>query len=148
MYLMINSGCYMELQRLSRWWGLPLLSIWLSGSQYIARHMIWKRHKSTVYVIGPSCRKPTVSSWPLTDVVVIFKVWFSIAHRWMQLILTNEESTLVQVMAWCLVAPSHYLNQCWLLIIWANVDPAICQHMASLGDNDLRRHKLCREHVM
>ena len=25
-------------------------------------------------------------------------------------------STLVQVMAWCLMAPSHYLNQCWLII--------------------------------
>ena len=25
-------------------------------------------------------------------------------------------STLVQVMAWCLTAPSHYLNQCWLTI--------------------------------
>ena len=25
-------------------------------------------------------------------------------------------STLVQIMAWCLMAPGHYLNQCWLLI--------------------------------
>ena len=25
-------------------------------------------------------------------------------------------STLAQVMAWCLMAPSHYLNQCWLII--------------------------------
>ena len=25
-------------------------------------------------------------------------------------------STWAQIMAWCLVAPSHYLNQCWLLI--------------------------------
>ena len=25
-------------------------------------------------------------------------------------------STLVQVMAWCLMAPSHCLNQCWLII--------------------------------
>ena len=25
-------------------------------------------------------------------------------------------STLAQVMAWCLTAPSHYLNQCWPLI--------------------------------
>ena len=25
-------------------------------------------------------------------------------------------STLVQVMAWCLTAPSHCLNQCWLII--------------------------------
>ena len=24
-------------------------------------------------------------------------------------------STLAQVIAWCLMAPSHYLNQCWLL---------------------------------
>ena len=24
--------------------------------------------------------------------------------------------TLVQVMAWCLMAPSHYLDQCWLII--------------------------------
>ena len=25
-------------------------------------------------------------------------------------------STLAQVLAWCLTAPSHYLNQCWLII--------------------------------
>ena len=28
----------------------------------------------------------------------------------------RSRSTLAQVMAWCLMAPSHYLNQCWLLI--------------------------------
>ena len=28
----------------------------------------------------------------------------------------GTESTLAQVMASCLTAPSHYLNQCWLLI--------------------------------
>ena len=30
-------------------------------------------------------------------------------------------STLAQVMAWCLTAPSHYISQCWLinkLVIW------------------------------
>ena len=26
------------------------------------------------------------------------------------------KSTMAQVMAWCLVAPIHYLNQCWLII--------------------------------
>ena len=30
-----------------------------------------------------------------------------------QLTLTDNESTLVQVMAWCRQAPSHYLGQCW-----------------------------------
>ena len=28
----------------------------------------------------------------------------------------GTESTLAQVMACCLMAPSHYLNQCWLII--------------------------------
>ena len=29
---------------------------------------------------------------------------------------TGSRSTLAQVMACCLMAPSHYLNQCWLMI--------------------------------
>ena len=28
-------------------------------------------------------------------------------------------STLVEVMAWCLMAPSHYLHQCWFVIFYA-----------------------------
>ena len=28
-------------------------------------------------------------------------------------VLTDDKSTLVQVMAWCRQATSHYLNQCW-----------------------------------
>ena len=35
-------------------------------------------------------------------------------RRWMSMDLTGDESTLVQVMAWCRQATSHYLNQCWL----------------------------------
>ena len=33
--------------------------------------------------------------------------------RWMSLNLTDDKSTLVQVMAWCRQATSHYLSQCW-----------------------------------
>ena len=36
-----------------------------------------------------------------------------IALRRMSLDLTDDKSTLVQVMAWCRQAPSHYLSQCW-----------------------------------
>ena len=36
-----------------------------------------------------------------------------IALRWMPLDLTEDKSTLVQVMAWCHQATSHYLSQCW-----------------------------------
>ena len=35
------------------------------------------------------------------------------APRWMSLDLTDDKSTLVQVMAWCRQATSHYLSQCW-----------------------------------
>ena len=34
--------------------------------------------------------------------------------RWMPQDLTDNKSTLVQVMAWCRQATSHYLSQCWL----------------------------------
>ena len=46
----------------------------------------------------------------------------------MSLYLTDDKSTLVQVMAWCRQATSHYLSQCW---------PDACRHMASLGHNEL-----------
>ena len=39
------------------------------------------------------------SMWP-GDAIWRHRTWF----------------TLSQVMAWCLMAPSHYLNQCWLII--------------------------------
>ena len=36
-----------------------------------------------------------------------------IALRWMPLDLTDDKSTLVQVIAWCHQVSSHYLSQCW-----------------------------------
>ena len=48
--------------------------------------------------------------------------------RWMSLDLTDDKSTLIQVMAWCRQA-----------INWANIDPDLCRHMASLGPNELTR---------
>ena len=32
---------------------------------------------------------------------------------WMSQNTFHDESILVQVMTWCLTAPSHYLNRCW-----------------------------------
>ena len=40
-------------------------------------------------------------------------IYFEIALIWMSLDLTDDQSTLVQVMAWCRQATSHYLTQCW-----------------------------------
>ena len=36
-----------------------------------------------------------------------------IALIWMSLDFTDNQSTLVQVMAWCCQETSHYLSQCW-----------------------------------
>ena len=69
-----------------------------------------------------------LTHWPLGDRDAILKLQFSIwfywlvsiftsskdnALRWMPWDLTDDKSTLVQVMAWCRQATSHYLNQCW-----------------------------------
>ena len=36
-----------------------------------------------------------------------------VALRWMPLDFTDDQSTLVQVKAWCRQVTSHYLSQCW-----------------------------------
>ena len=41
----------------------------------------------------------------------IYSLW--IVLRWISLDLSDDKSTLVQVMAWCRQATSHYLSQCW-----------------------------------
>ena len=45
-----------------------------------------------------------IDSWGISCELVL---------RWMSLDLTDDKSTLVQVMAWCCQATSHYLSQCW-----------------------------------
>ena len=45
--------------------------------------------------------------------IIILSISCNIALRWMPEYLTDNKSTLVQVMAWCRQVPSHCLNQCW-----------------------------------
>ena len=69
-----------------------------------------------------------LTCWPLANLNeilytnVIFK-WILVIDGWgitceialilMSLDFTDNQSTLVQVMAWCRQATSHYLSQCW-----------------------------------
>ena len=55
------------------------------------------------------------------------------ALRWLLLDLTNEKSTLVQIMAWCWPATSHYLSP---------MLTQICHHIASLGHNEVMLYTL------
>ena len=49
----------------------------------------------------------------LVLLIGIFRSPHDNALCWMPLDLTYDKSTLVQVMAWCRQATSHYLSQCW-----------------------------------
>ena len=40
-------------------------------------------------------------------------IFCKMALKWMWMDLTDDKSSLVQVMAWCPQATSHYLSQCW-----------------------------------
>ena len=50
-------------------------------------------------------------------VISFISISSAIAFRSMAQDPTDEKSKLVQVMAWCHQATSHYLNQCWLRFV-------------------------------
>ena len=50
---------------------------------------------------------------PLGGATLIISIFSAIDLMWMVQDSTDDKSTLVQVMAWCRQAPSHYLSQCW-----------------------------------
>ena len=63
--------------------------------------------------------KENFTHWPLEDVAVILKLiqqnssfntHCEVDLRWMLQNLTDEKSTLIQVIAWCRQATSHYLS--------------------------------------
>ena len=69
---------------------------------------------------------------------IINSVWPSGAILWQR-----SGSTLAQVMACCLTAPSQYLNQCWqIIILWhipeSNLIRTGCQSSMRSSDNHLR----------
>ena len=72
-------------------------------------------------VAGFRCFHSINWSWGSNSGSIIFKLLNStwgtqceLALRWMPKDLTNEKSTLVQLMTWWLTAPSHYMSQsCW-----------------------------------
>ena len=46
--------------------------------------------------------------------IAVLSISCEIVLRWMPQDLIDVYSTSVQVMAWCLIAPSHHLSQYWL----------------------------------
>ena len=100
--------------------------------------MAWCQHQSIIWKMFIDRYDPAVDEsrgrcdFPLNSMApgkfernfrhVIFKqilvidgrgISCEIALIWMSLDFTDDQSTLVQVMAWCRQATSHYLSQCW-----------------------------------
>ena len=75
------------------------------------------------------------SFWPRRFWISTFQANYTVIARWdncceialrrMSLDLTDDKSTLIQVMAWCRQATSHYMSQCWprSLAIWHHYAP-------------------------
>ena len=75
-----------------RWYNnFPINSLAPGKFKWNFRHVIFK-HILVIDGWGSSCE---------------------IALIWIWLNFTDDQSTLVQVMAWCHQATSHYLSQCW-----------------------------------
>ena len=60
----------------------------------------------------PGCQFKT-AIFNLVLLIGIFTSSKENALIWMPWDLTDDKSTVVQVMAWCHQATSHYLSQCW-----------------------------------
>ena len=103
---------------------LPEFILTITDFRYVITY-IWLQHMFLWCVINISIL--SLTHWPLGDLNEIlakqffkiisviggWSIFCEIALRWMPLGLTDDKSTLVQVMAWCRQGTSHYLSQCW-----------------------------------
>ena len=101
---------------------------WLAQEKWYFASAMLSRHKWNTWILwwGDYLSKE-VNLWApgrfeFKFSLVIFKpilvnggwgISYWIALRWMPQDLTDDKSTLVQVIAWCRQATSHYLSQCW-----------------------------------
>ena len=73
-----------------------------------------------MWVSGLIYRLYSVTGWPIFLPYGLHgQCWDTVNSLWPNDVIWRHRSgsTLAQVMAWCLTAPSHYLNQSWLIII-------------------------------
>ena len=72
--------------------------------------------------------------WLMVEVICC-----EIALRGMPLDITGDKSTLVQVMAWCHQATSHYLSQCWprYLLLYGVTRPQWVEHALFQNQNNV-----------
>ena len=122
MYLFFSSAVWLYLQysqfRLINYsdYGLVLnrqqVIIWISDDQ--VRWCVIRAQCVNSLALGRSLCDFKNVIFNLALLIGIFKSSYDNVLRWKPQDLTDDKSALVQVMAWCRQATSHYLSQCWL----------------------------------
>ena len=113
---------------LRRWANLSTSNtVMLSSTSYWGLLARWGMSKAWTEYRG-TCLMRGVKSNQNHIYFIIIDI--DVGFRWVNTLMPNETiwydrsgSTLPQVMACCLMAPSHYLNQCWLLfaeVLWSS----------------------------
>ena len=90
------------------------------GSWFLRKRMAqgresWPNLDSCCSLIGPWEIWLTFQISNFNQILVIdgWGISYEVVLKWLPLDIPNDKSTLVQVMAWCLQATSHYLSHCW-----------------------------------
>ena len=89
----------------SLWWKCWWLTHWPLGDVAVILKSIISKHMLRI------------KSMPHNHMVMAFIKFMGVSCeirvRWMPQNTFDDQSTLVQVMAWCHQAPSHFLRKCW-----------------------------------
>ena len=116
--------------------GYTVLKSWLDDFRHLPTSLMWCEVTVLPKKYAPVCAWLYISvsvywlifnslalgkyAWNFKQVIfkqiLVIDGWglsCEIALIWMSLDFTDDQSTLVQVMAWCRQATSHYLSQCW-----------------------------------
>ena len=94
------------------WWSLLELKYWHPIILVKSLQLIWRLD---VYSLAPG-EFEWYFRYLIFQIISVVDGWAiscEVALRWMSLDLTDDKSTLVQVMAWCRQATCHYLSQCY-----------------------------------
>ena len=90
----------------------------MSGSRYITNHLSGPLIDSCINHINSLF--PGISGCDFENAIFnlvlltgILRSTYDNTFRWLPQDFSDDKLTLVQVMAWCHQAPSHYLSQCW-----------------------------------
>ena len=136
-YLYIrNCWVFVSIPFEQSWWSRSSSWHWFVHNRWLSWHCasnhlqlylcmwgdMWGRLEICIDIAWQECKPSTITLClpPTLLVLALNSLWPSDAIQWYR-----TGSTLVQIMACCLAAPIHYLNQCWFIIngvLWHSTD--------------------------